>query len=144
VAALVRGDPPEARRAARPSRSGEGVVEEDRVALEAQVREALGRLGGIGCIYRAERCRALTADARPGEPSTGGTDCATSRGDVTAAMPPLDERLRLAERTMVALVADAELPPKIGVHPAAEGSFGHAMPAHLRAPIRTAATTSSG
>ena len=34
-------------------------------------------------------------------------------------MPPLDERLRLAERTMVALVADAELPPKIGVHPAA-------------------------
>ena len=52
--------------------------------------------------------------------------------DVTAAMPPLDERLRLAERTMVALVADAELPPKIGVHPRPEGSFGHAMPAHLR------------
>jgi ornithine cyclodeaminase/alanine dehydrogenase-like protein (mu-crystallin family) len=52
--------------------------------------------------------------------------------DVTAAMPPLDERLRLAERTMVALVRDAELPPKIGVHPRAEGSFAHAMPAHLR------------
>ena len=49
-----------------------------------------------------------------------------------AAMPPLDERLRLAERTMVALVADAELPPKIAVHPRPEGSFGHAMPAHLR------------
>jgi ornithine cyclodeaminase/alanine dehydrogenase-like protein (mu-crystallin family) len=47
-------------------------------------------------------------------------------------MPPLDERLRLAERTMVALVADAELPPKIGVHPRPEGSFAHAMPAHLR------------
>ena len=29
--------------------------------------------------------------------------------DVTAAMPPLDERLGLAERTMTALVADAEL-----------------------------------
>jgi len=52
--------------------------------------------------------------------------------DVEAAMPPLDERLQLAERTMVALVADAELPPKIGVHPRPEGSFAHAMPAHLR------------
>jgi ornithine cyclodeaminase/alanine dehydrogenase-like protein (mu-crystallin family) len=57
-----------------------------------------------------------------------------SADDVTAAMPPLDERLRLAERTMVALVADADLPPKIGVHPRPEGSFGHAMPAHLRGP----------
>jgi ornithine cyclodeaminase/alanine dehydrogenase-like protein (mu-crystallin family) len=57
-----------------------------------------------------------------------------SADDVTAAMPALDERLRLAERTMVALVADAELPPKIAVHPRPEGSFGHAMPAHLRGP----------
>ena len=45
---------------------------------------------------------------------------------------------------MVALVSDAELPPKIAVHPRPEGSFGHAMPAHLRAPIRTGPTTSSG
>jgi ornithine cyclodeaminase/alanine dehydrogenase-like protein (mu-crystallin family) len=52
--------------------------------------------------------------------------------DVEAAMPPLDERLRLAERTLVALVGDAELPPKIGVHPRPAGSFAHAMPAHLR------------
>ena len=52
--------------------------------------------------------------------------------DVTAAMPPLAERLRLAERTMTALVDDAELPPKIGVHPRPTGSFAHAMPAHLR------------
>jgi alanine dehydrogenase len=49
-------------------------------------------------------------------------------------MPPLDERLRLAERTMVALVRDSELPPKIGVHPRPEGSFAHAMPAYLRGP----------
>jgi ornithine cyclodeaminase/alanine dehydrogenase-like protein (mu-crystallin family) len=55
-----------------------------------------------------------------------------SAADVEAAMPPLDERLRLAEQTMVALVADAELPPKIGVHPRPDGSFAHAMPAHLR------------
>jgi ornithine cyclodeaminase/alanine dehydrogenase-like protein (mu-crystallin family) len=55
-----------------------------------------------------------------------------SAREVEAAMPPLDERLALAERTMVALVADAELPPKIAVHPRPEGSFGHAMPAHLR------------
>ena len=52
--------------------------------------------------------------------------------DVDAAMPPLAERLRLAERTMTALVDDAELPPKIGVHPRPDGSFAHAMPAHLR------------
>lgn len=52
--------------------------------------------------------------------------------EVSAAMPPLDERLRLAERTLTALVADAELPPKIGVHPRPDGSFAHAMPAHLR------------
>jgi ornithine cyclodeaminase/alanine dehydrogenase-like protein (mu-crystallin family) len=55
-----------------------------------------------------------------------------SADDVRAAMPPLDERLRLAERTMVALVADAELPPKIAIHPRPKDSFGHAMPAILR------------
>ena len=47
-------------------------------------------------------------------------------------MPPLDERLRLAERTLTALVADAELPAKIGIHPRPAGSFIHAMPAFLR------------
>jgi ornithine cyclodeaminase/alanine dehydrogenase-like protein (mu-crystallin family) len=52
--------------------------------------------------------------------------------DVEAAMPPLVERLALAERTMAALVADAELPAKIGVHPRLPASFGHAMPAFLR------------
>jgi ornithine cyclodeaminase/alanine dehydrogenase-like protein (mu-crystallin family) len=52
--------------------------------------------------------------------------------DVVAAMPDLDERLALAERTLTALVADAELPPKIAVHPRPDGSFAHAMPAHLR------------
>ena len=47
-------------------------------------------------------------------------------------MPPIADRLALAERTMTALVTDAELPPKIGVHPRAAGSFAHAMPALLR------------
>jgi ornithine cyclodeaminase/alanine dehydrogenase-like protein (mu-crystallin family) len=55
-----------------------------------------------------------------------------SAADVIAAMPPVAERLELAERTMTALVADAELPPKIGVHPRPTGSFAHAMPAALR------------
>ena len=55
-----------------------------------------------------------------------------SAADVLAAMPDVDERLALAEQTMTALVADAELPPKIGVHPRPDGSFAHAMPAHLR------------
>jgi ornithine cyclodeaminase/alanine dehydrogenase-like protein (mu-crystallin family) len=52
--------------------------------------------------------------------------------DVVAAMPPLEERLRLAERTMIALVEGAELPPKVGLHPRPDGSFAHAMPAYLR------------
>ena len=58
-----------------------------------------------------------------------------SAADIEAAMPPVDERLRLAERTLIALAdGSAELPPKIGVHPRSPSSFGHAMPAHLRGP----------
>jgi ornithine cyclodeaminase/alanine dehydrogenase len=54
--------------------------------------------------------------------------------DVVAAMPPLEERLALAELTLTAFARPgaAELPPKIAVHPRPEGSFAHAMPAHLR------------
>lgn len=55
-----------------------------------------------------------------------------SADDVLAAMPPVAERLDLAERTMTALGGDADLPPKIGVHPRPDGSFAHAMPAALR------------
>ncbi len=55
-----------------------------------------------------------------------------SGADVAAAMPPLAERLVLAERTMLALGGGAELPPKIGVHPRQPGSLAHAMPALLR------------
>ena len=55
-----------------------------------------------------------------------------SASDVVAAMPAVAERLDLAELTMTALVADAELPPKIGVHPRPSGSFAHAMPALAR------------
>jgi ornithine cyclodeaminase len=55
-----------------------------------------------------------------------------SAADVLAALPPVEERIALARRTMLALVADAELPPKIGVHPRPAASFGHAMPALLR------------
>lgn len=51
---------------------------------------------------------------------------------VRAAMPPIDERLRLAELTMTALVADAEMPPKVAIHPRPDASFAHAMPALLR------------
>lgn len=55
-----------------------------------------------------------------------------SAADVVAAMPPIEERLGLAERTMTLLAQGAELPPKIGVHPRPEASFAHAMPAHAR------------
>jgi ornithine cyclodeaminase/alanine dehydrogenase-like protein (mu-crystallin family) len=55
--------------------------------------------------------------------------------DVVAAMPPLEERIRLAEVTMTAFARPgaAELPPKIAIHPRPADSFVHAMPAHLRA-----------
>lgn len=54
--------------------------------------------------------------------------------DVVASMPPVEERLRLAELTMTALASPgkSELPPKIGIHPRPRDSFAHAMPAHLR------------
>src|SRR5215212_1685500 len=57
-----------------------------------------------------------------------------SGADVVAAMPPLEDRLRLAELTMTALARPgaAELPPKIAIHPRPEASFVHAMPSHLR------------
>jgi ornithine cyclodeaminase/alanine dehydrogenase-like protein (mu-crystallin family) len=54
-----------------------------------------------------------------------------SGADVTAAMPPLSERLALAELTLRGLAGAAELPPKIAVHPRQPGSFAHAMPAFL-------------
>lgn len=50
---------------------------------------------------------------------------------VRAAMPDVETRIELAERTMLALIEDAELPPKIGVEARPTGSFGHAMPAYL-------------
>ena len=56
-----------------------------------------------------------------------------SAADVVAAMPPVEARLHLAERTLVALAdGSAELPAKIAIHPRGRSSFGHAMPAHLR------------
>jgi ornithine cyclodeaminase/alanine dehydrogenase-like protein (mu-crystallin family) len=51
---------------------------------------------------------------------------------VRAAMPDVATRIGLAEQTMLALVEDADLPPKIGVDARPPGSFGHAMPAWLR------------
>jgi ornithine cyclodeaminase/alanine dehydrogenase-like protein (mu-crystallin family) len=66
-----------------------------------------------------------------------------SAADVTAAMPPLEERIRLAEVTMTALArpGTAEMPPKVAIHPRPEASFVHAMPAHLRGPGATASAS---
>jgi ornithine cyclodeaminase len=57
-----------------------------------------------------------------------------SAADVEAAMPPIPERLALAERTLVALATPggAELPPKLAIHPRPAASFVHAMPAIYR------------
>ncbi len=54
-----------------------------------------------------------------------------SAEEVTAAAPPLIERLGLAELVMRALGREAEMPAKIGVHPRQAGSLAHAMPALL-------------
>lgn len=64
--------------------------------------------------------------------------------DVAAAMPPLEERLRLAEVAMTALARPgaSQLPAKIAIHPRPADSFVHAMPAHLRAP--TSGATAAG
>jgi ornithine cyclodeaminase/alanine dehydrogenase len=51
--------------------------------------------------------------------------------DVAASMPPLAERLALAETTLLGLAGPAELPAKIAVHPRPDGSFAHAMPAFM-------------
>ena len=51
--------------------------------------------------------------------------------DVGAAMPELNERLALAEKTLLALGRTAQLPAKIGVQPRQPGSLAHAMPALL-------------
>ena len=57
-----------------------------------------------------------------------------AEADVVAAMPPLEERLRLAKLTLTALATPGatQLPPKIAIHPRPSGAFVHAMPAHLR------------
>ncbi|HEY7023829.1 MAG TPA: NAD(P)-binding domain-containing protein [Candidatus Limnocylindrales bacterium] len=55
-----------------------------------------------------------------------------SAADVVAAMPPVEDRIALAHRSMVALVESAELPPKIGVRPRQPASHTAAMPALLR------------
>jgi Ornithine cyclodeaminase/mu-crystallin family len=62
----------------------------------------------------------------------GGALVYLSTVDVERAMPDVTHRLALARRAMTALVADAELPPKIGVHPRQGESFAHAMPAFVR------------
>jgi len=53
---------------------------------------------------------------------------------VRSAMPPVLARIELARRTMIALVKDAEVPPKFGVDARPAASHTAAMPALLRGP----------
>ena len=95
------------------------------------------RSGGIARIVAVAPCSATMA-AVAGRPTAVAMPLPPLRwfnaADVVAAMPALEERLRLAEQTMVALAQPgaSELPPKIAIHPRPDGSFVHAMPAHLR------------
>jgi ornithine cyclodeaminase/alanine dehydrogenase len=55
-----------------------------------------------------------------------------STADIDGCLPTVVERIDLAEQALVALARDdAEMPPKMGVHPR-EGALLHAMPAWLR------------
>ena len=70
---------------------GERVVEEDRVALERRFSRLWAVSGGIG----RHRYPALDSAAMIGVRRRDGPACATSRRPTSsAAMPPLDERLR--------------------------------------------------
>ena len=119
VAPLVAGDPLERLGAARVLLdAGQRVVQDDRVTFQLQVVETAldvdrGHPAILGHHPRVDS-PAMPADDPPPLRYLDATA-------VLAAMPDLDERLRLAERTLTALVADAELPPKIGVHPRPDG-----------------------
>jgi ornithine cyclodeaminase/alanine dehydrogenase-like protein (mu-crystallin family) len=67
-----------------------------------------------------------------------------SAADVLAAMPGIETRIDLAMTTLVALVDDAQLPPKIGVDPSPPDSFAHAMPAWMRGPAPDASADQLG
>ena len=64
--------------------------------------------------------------------------------DVVACMPPIGERLALAERALRALVADADMPPKIGIHAREPATFAHAMPAYLRGVVADGSADAMG
>ena len=91
--------------------------------------EALGTEAGVEVRSHRRILAALDSAAMPGDEAP--VLRYLSARDVERAMPPIDERLELAERAMVSL-ATAELPPKIAIHPRPDGSFAHVMPAHLR------------
>jgi ornithine cyclodeaminase/alanine dehydrogenase len=55
-----------------------------------------------------------------------------STAELEACLPPVGERVMLARRALAALAdGDAEMPPKIGVHPRT-GALLHAMPGWLK------------
>jgi len=47
---------------------------------------------------------------------------------VRAALPPVRDRLALAERALVSLAGEAQLPAKIGVHPRPDASCTTGIP----------------
>ena len=143
VTAFVAGDPAEGVGSARVLLDRrQRVVQDDRVAFQLEVVEApLDVDGGHGSHRRPSSPRRLGSCLDASIPELRYL----SASDVMAAMPPLDERLRLAERTLTALVADAELPAKIG-DPSPARRARSSMPCRrsCAAPIRMAARTWSG
>ena len=112
VAALVAGDPverPGADRILLDAR--ERVVQDDRVAFELQVVEAALDIdrGHASMVVRLAAVRRVPDVLRVTGPRRLGDVMPTpplrylTAADVLAAMPPIEERLELAERTMVAL-----------------------------------------
>ena len=92
-------------------------------------RPAPGEAGQSGCHRRAAWRPTLGSQRSPMTDLPPLRYLHERRRDRRDAAAP--ERLALAETVLRGLAGDAELPPKIGVHPRPAGSFGHAMPAYL-------------
>ena len=131
VAAFVAGDPPEGVGSVRVLLDRrQRVVQDDRVAFQLEVVEALLDVdGGHGVIVGHRR----RVDSRPCLVALDPGAALPVRGRRHGGHAAARRAPGLAERTLTALVADAELPPKIG-DPSPAG--GLVRPCHAGLPAR--------
>jgi len=121
--------------------TGQGVIQDDRVSFELEVVETLldvdrGHRRIVGDQRRVDSGQMVTSATAPIR--------YLAAADVLAAMPDLDERLRLAWRTMTALVSEAELPRRSPSTLARTDRSPMRCRPICEAPTRPAATISVG